>query len=75
MLRIVIALALVFAVVWYLQKDRAQGALVEQVQSVDVARDAVEAAGTAAAQAAAQADAVRDQTLGGMPGAATDDGD
>lgn len=66
MLRLLVALVLVFVAVWYFVKeDRQDKAAIERkMEQVDVAAEAVRATEDASAAMAAQADASRDAAMG-----------
>ncbi|MFZ5723223.1 MAG: hypothetical protein ACOY33_06125 [Pseudomonadota bacterium] len=69
MLRMLIALALIGAAVWFYLKDgrEQQAAGEQQKQLIDNAQAVREATEKAAASAAQQTDALRDQALGRPP--------
>ena len=65
MLRILISMALIFAVVWYMLKDGNDNnkLLEQQLEKVDLARDAAAVAEQAAASIGEQGDATRDEAM------------
>lgn len=69
MLRILISLALVFAVVWYMLKDGNDNnkVLQQQAEDIEVAKQAVQANEAMSASMAEQSDAIRDQAMGITP--------
>ena len=68
MLRMLVALALMFAVLWYLLKDGPQNtqAVEDDAEQLELATQAAGADAAASAAMAAQADAARDEALGGI---------
>lgn len=72
MLRIVVVLALAFAVLWYMLKDGNQNSQVlqEEAEKVEMAKAAVQSSEAMSAAMAEQTDAIRDAALGREPAAA-----
>lgn len=70
MLRIIISLALIFAVVWYMLKDgdEKKQVLEQQRQTLETAKTAAQATEEASAAMAKQTDAIRDAILGESDG-------
>lgn len=66
MLRLLVALVLVFVAVWYFVKEERQdkAAVERQMEQIDVAAEAARATEDASAAMAAQADAARDAAMG-----------
>lgn len=69
MLRILISLALVFAVVWFMLKDGNDNnkLLEQQVKDIEMAKAAAQASSQMSASMANQGDAIRDQAMGVVP--------
>lgn len=69
MLRLLIAMALVFAALWFYLKDgqEKQVAGEQQKEMIDTAQAAVQATEDVAAEMAKQSDAIRDEIQGAEP--------